>query len=193
MKAGPLFIFGTSLAGKSTLAAQVGGGLGWQPLSTDQFGRHLGRPWTGVPQAVLDFYTNLSDDAVHWFLRVHHDNIWPLLRARLDAMVAAQTGILEGAALRPEKLAQIQLDGSIVLGLWLDPDHLQRRIQRESQAQTHDGPIRAAIDRFTTRCLRENDALADAGRAYGFEVHDVSDPRAADALAAGVTARLEAA
>ena len=98
-----LLIFGTSHVGKSTLAARVGRALGWQVQSTDSLARHPGRPWPEVREPVAEFYSRLTDESVFWFLRVHHENMQPLLRQRIVADCQAGKGsVLEGSALRPE-------------------------------------------------------------------------------------------
>jgi len=92
--------------------------LGWQAISTDSLARHPGRPWPGIPAPVEEYYTALSAETIHWFLKVHHQNIWPLIRPMIDS--SSHTGnpaIFEGAALRPEFISPLL--GSTVAGFLL--------------------------------------------------------------------------
>lgn len=183
MKPGPLLLTGTSHVGKSTCAGKVGAALGWPVVSTDALARHPGRPWLGVPAPVLEFYASLSDDTLHWLLKVHHENMRPIIAARIKAM--RKTGfVLEGAALRPEYLEVWELENATAICLRVEPGVLRARIRTGSDYDRQDGPMRFAIDRFTERSLRENDALAEAALRIGMTVEDITDLTVADALAA---------
>ena len=171
-----LLLLGTSHVGKSTCAAAVAATHGWPVISTDRLGRHPGRPWTGVPQPVLDFYLRLNDDAVHWFLRVHHKNMRPVIHDRLR--IAAETSgyVMEGAALRPEYLAGWNTGRAVAVCLHADDGVICRRIAEASARTDRDRRMRTAIDRFTERSLRENAALTAAARAHDLPLIDTSGP-----------------
>ncbi|WP_026784372.1 hypothetical protein [Pleomorphomonas koreensis] len=191
---GGLLLIGTSHVGKSTCASSVGSALGWPVVSTDALGRHPGRPWTGVPDAVLEFYHRLSDDAVHWFLKVHHENMRPLIGARITALREAGRGfVLEGAALRPEYLAGWPFGDALAVCLRVETDVLRARIRQGSGYARQGEPMRLAIDKFTERSLRENDALAEAAVRLDVPVIDVTDLRDADRLAQRLASRLAGA
>ena len=97
-----MLVLGTSHVGKSTCARGIGNAIGWPVIPTDKLGRHPGRPWTSVPDPVTEFYLRLTDDAIHWFLRVHHENMRPVIHETIKAAREAGGGfIFEGAALRP--------------------------------------------------------------------------------------------
>ncbi len=188
---GALLLIGTSHVGKSTCASNVGSALGRPVVSTDALGRHPGRPWTGVPDAVLEFYHRLSDDAVHWFLKVHHENMRPLIGARITALREAGRGfVLEGAALRPEYLADWPVGDALAVCLHVETDVLRARIRQSSDYDRQGESMRLAIDKFTERSLRENDALAEAAVRLNVPVVDVSDLREADRLAGQLASRL---
>ena len=87
MTSGPscLLLLGTSHVGKSTCARGIGNAIGWPVIATDKLGRHPGRPWTSVPDPVTEFYLRLTDDAIHWFLRVHHENMRPVIQETIKA------------------------------------------------------------------------------------------------------------
>ena len=110
-----ILIAGTSHVGKSTLAGLLSTMLGWQAISTDSLARHPGRPWPGIPAQVEEYYTALSAETIHWFLKVHHQNIWPLIRPMIDSSShSGNPAIFEGAALRPEFISPLL--GSTVAG-----------------------------------------------------------------------------
>lgn len=191
MKRGPLLLTGTSHVGKSTCAGKVGAALGWPVVSTDALARHPGRPWLNVPAPVLEFYASLSDDTLHWFLKVHHENMRPIIAAKIKAMGEAGPGfILEGAALRPEYIDLWELEAATAVCLRVEPGVLRARILTGSDYDRQDAPMRFAIDRFTERSLRENDALAEAALRIGMTVADVTDLTEADALAARLATEL---
>lgn len=190
MTSGPLLIFGTSVSGKTTLANNIAERIGWEVRCSDRMGRHPGRPWAEVPGSVIEFYNCLSNDAIHWFLRVHHENIWPIIREHIEASLLKGRQIIEGAALRPELLAQLNLASASIIGLTLSPGALHSRILRESDYDNRDAPIQRAIDRFAVRCLRENAQVSASAQRHGFAMRDVSEPSAADELAVDLIRQL---
>lgn len=113
-----ILIAGTSHVGKSTLAGLLSEKLGCEAISTDSLARHPGRPWPGIPAPVEDYYTQLSAETIHWFLKVHHQNIWPLIRSLIDnTSGTGNPAIFEGAALRPEFISPLL--GGTVAGVFL--------------------------------------------------------------------------
>ena len=171
-----LLIFGTSHVGKSTLAAQIGDTLGWQVQSTDGMGRHPGRPWPEVKPQVAEFYANLSDDTIYWFLRAHHENMWPLIRDRILEGISLGEGlVIEGSALRPDFLAELTQPEIRRIGLFAESTFLRQRIETESGYQHRDDTARAHIDRFIARSLMDNHQLVEASRNLGLPLLNVSD------------------
>lgn len=189
-----LLLLGTSHVGKSTCAARIGRAAGWPVASTDQLGRHPGRPWTGVPEPVTEFYLRLTDDAIHWFLRVHHENMRPIIQGRIKALCEAGSGfILEGAALRPEYVPDWGIGEAVAVCLHVEPQVLRERIARESHYSRRDGRLKTAIDKFAERSVRENEAFIEAAIRHDIPLMDVTDPEAADRLAVELTSRLAGA
>lgn len=170
-----VLILGTSHVGKTTCATKLAERLGWSLTSTDKLGRHPGRPWTGVPAPVIEFYTSLSDDAIHWFLRVHHQNIQPVIGATIED-VRGSGFILEGAALRPEYLADWNVEDVLAVCLTADDAVLRDRIFATSGYAQQPNDVKTATDRFIERSLRENKALVEAAQAHRVEVIDVFEP-----------------
>jgi len=178
-----VLIFGTSHVGKTTLARRLGEELGWPIVSTDDLARHPGRPWPDVRQPVAEYYARLSDDTIHWFLRVHHDNMWPLLRARIGAACAADRGlVLEGSALRPEHLADLGCPQVQAIGLHAGPDFLRRRIEAESAYSARDAFRRSLIDRFIVRTQRDNALIVEQAGRLGLRLVNVEDQGSLDRL-----------
>jgi 2-phosphoglycerate kinase len=171
-----LLIFGTSHVGKSTLAGRLGAALGWRVTSTDGLARHPGRPWPEVRPPVAEFYSSLSDDTVYWFLRTHHENTWPYLRRWIvDARRETRGNVLEGTALRPEYVAELDRREVLPLGLHADPAFLRRRIESESAYSGQDGPTKLLIDKFIERTLRDNEMIVEAASRLGLPLWNVAD------------------
>ena len=186
-----LLLLGTSHVGKSTCAEAVGRAVGWPVVSTDKLGRHPGRPWTGTPDPVIEFYLRMTDDAIHWFLLMHHENMRPVIQERIRALRVAGAGfVLEGAALRPEHLSGWEVGDALVACLYVEPRVLRERLLSASDHSRQDDRIKVAIDRFAERSLRENEALVQAAIGHGVRVVDVTDPKDADSLAEELASRL---
>lgn len=174
-----ILIAGTSHVGKSTLAGKLAGRLGWASMSTDGLGRHPGRPWLGVPAPVIEFYERLTPETIHWFLKVHHENMWRQVRPMIEAERAAgRRFVLEGAALRPEYVAPLLSDEVFGVLLHAPDDFLLKRMRAASGYETRAPAERIPIDAFIDRSLRENAALRDAAREVGLRMVDVSDEQA---------------
>jgi 2-phosphoglycerate kinase len=193
MPSGPsgLLLLGTSHVGKSTCARGVGSAIGWSVISTDKLGRHPGRPWTGVPDPVTEFYLRLTDDAIHWFLRVHHENMRPVIKETIKAASEAGDGfILEGAALRPEYLPDWEIGEALVICLHAERDALRERIERESIYSQQSDQTKIAIDKFVERSVRENEALVKAAIRHKVLLVDVTDLKNVDRLTRELPSRL---
>ncbi|MEM7487525.1 MAG: AAA family ATPase [Pseudomonadota bacterium] len=177
-----VLIFGTSHAGKSTFARRLGAALGWPVRSTDRMGRHPGRPWPQVPPAVEEHYDRLSDAAILWFHRVHHENMRPLLRQRIDAALAAGTGtVLEGSALRPDLVAELCGARIRAVGLRAPDGVLRDRIAAESGWDGRPPDMRRRIDRFVARSLADGATIAAEAERLALSMVDTSDGAAVEA------------
>ena len=176
-------IFGASHVGKTTLARRLGEAFGWPVVSTDDLARHPGRPWPDVREPVAEYYSRLSDDTIHWFLRVHHENMWPLLRERIVAACAADRGlVIEGSALRPERCAEFGGGQIQAIGLHASADFLRRRIEAESAYSERDTSRRSLIDRFIERTQRDNVLIAEEAGRTGLRLVNVEDQNSLERL-----------
>jgi 2-phosphoglycerate kinase len=170
-----ILIAGTSHVGKSTLACLLSERLRCEAISTDSLARHPGRPWAGIPVPVEEYYAQLSADTIHWFLKVHHQNIWPLIRAMIDRRSGTgTTTIFEGAALRPEFISPL-LD-STVAGVFLhaDNDFLLERMRSEARYQDATAKRQRIMDAFIERSLRENTEMLASAQEHRVPIVDVT-------------------
>ena len=189
-----ILIAGTSHVGKSTLAGLLSTRLGWQAISTDSLARHPGRPWPGIPAQVEEYYTALSAETIHWFLKVHHQNIWPLIRPMIDSSShVGNPAIFEGAALRPEFISPLL--GSTVAGVLLHAgnDFLLERMRSHARYEDATAGQRRIMDAFIERSLRENTEMLASAREHHLPIVDVTSPEALKTLAADLVARATAA
>ncbi|MBS1165659.1 MAG: hypothetical protein H6R00_1684 [Proteobacteria bacterium] len=178
-----ILITGTSHVGKSTLAERLAARLGWNGLSTDTLGRHPGRPWLAIPPEVAEFYERLSPETIHWFLKVHHENMWRQVRPMIEAeRDAGRPFVLEGAALRPEYVAPLLSDQMFGVLLHAEDEVLRNRMHAASDYGQRGSVERRLIDAFVDRSLRENAALCASAREVGLRVVDTTDERAVTGL-----------
>ena len=175
----PKFLIGgTSHVGKSTFAADLSRQLGCDVVQTDKMGRHPGRPWPQVPEAVAAFYDGLSDAHIYWFLRVHHQNMAGGLR---DLICQDRPLVVEGSALRPEVMVSSRVIGAAVL--WAPDEFVTGRIRQESGFLEHPVEVQRRIEVFVRRSVTDNQALRNEAEAHGIAVVDVSQAGAVEALA----------
>lgn len=185
-----LLITGTSHCGKSTLAQRVGAALGWRIMSTDKMGRHPGRPWPSIPAPVEEYYENLTDETIYWFLRVHHTNMWPLLAREIEAQVTTGGGfVLEGSALRPESIATLHHPGVAAVCLHADQSFLAQRMRRESGYQSKSEREKFVIDKFIARSLRDSTESTESARVHGIPLVDIGQSDALEKISEQLVAR----
>jgi 2-phosphoglycerate kinase len=172
-----ILIGGTSHVGKSKLAAHLAARLQWPVTSTDDMARHPGRPWPDPPPQVDEFYAGLSPETIYWFLKVHHDNMWPLIAQRLASAASRQeTLILEGSALRPERMASLRSPEVVACLLHVSPERLVERMHANAAYRDQDRARRAIIDRFIDRSLRDSNALHESARRNDVVIFDAEQP-----------------
>lgn len=188
-----ILIAGTSHVGKSTLAGLLSDRLRCEAISTDSLARHPGRPWPRVPVPVEEYYSQLSAETIHWFLKIHHQNIWPSIRTMIDSRSGTGTpAIFEGAALRPELISPLL--GDEVAGVFLHAgnDFLLERMRCHARYQDAAAEKRRIIDAFIERSLRENTDMLASAQEHRVPVVNVTQPRAFETLLTDLAARAEA-
>lgn len=155
MTARLFLIGGPSHAGKSTLAAAVAKHLDCRCISTDSLARHPGRPWSDPPEQppphVVNHYRDLPVDEMMQSVLDHYRSMWrPLV---LPLVESGERLVLEGSALLPEVVVQLDLQN--VQATWLVASHglLDRRIRAESAYESRDADARFLIDKFAQRAV----------------------------------------
>lgn len=187
-----VLVFGTSHVGKSTLAQRLGERLGWPVHATDKMGRHPGRPWPEVKEPVAEHYARLSDETIHWFVRVHQENIWPYIRHLIcEAILQGGKSIFEGSALRPEFIATLDQGDVVPIGLHGGEAFLRERILTQSDYHRRDAAQKLLIDKFLERSLRQNADFIKRASQLGLPMLDVEDQEALDGFVERVVAEIQ--
>ncbi|MFH0301872.1 hypothetical protein AAFX91_32650 [Bradyrhizobium sp. 31Argb] len=139
----------------------------------------------------MEYYLRLSNDTIHWFLRVHHENMRPVIREKIRTVrQAGESFIFEGAALRPEYVADWEIGDALVVCFQVEDRILRERIMTESRYSEQDEQTKAAIEKFAERSLRENQAFAEASQRQGISLIDVTTPENADRATEELVLRL---
>lgn len=176
-----LLIFGSSNVGKSTLAARIQAALGWNVQSTDGIARHPGRPWPEVRDQVAEYYSSLNDETIYWFLRVHHENMWPHIQHLIAAALDGRAGVvLEGSALRPEYVAEMSHSHLSAIGLYADEQFITARIKAKSQYSQLNPARQMLIDKFLNRTLRDNAEVFESASRLGLPLINVANSEQLD-------------
>ena len=158
-----LLIGGSSHAGKSFLARSLGLSLGCEWLATDGLARHPGRPWLpdhqSVPTHVADHYLSLNAEKLLIDVLRHYKSMWPEVKDLITAHASNPSSdwlILEGSALWPEQVANLNVDA--VRAVWLNAsdDLFESRILGDSQFHSADALGQMMIKKFLQRMLRYN-------------------------------------
>jgi 2-phosphoglycerate kinase len=190
-------IGGTSHAGKSTTARAVAARLGGEALSTDKLARHPGRPWPTptwvVPDHVAEHYRTLTPEELIASVLAHYGRMWPMARDLIEARVAdvnAAPLVLEGSALWPDLVAELDLPG--VRAVWLTADDalFDARIRRESRLEEADAAGRQLIERFAARTRLYNARMLEQARLLGLPLVEVTAAMSEDEVTDAVLAAL---
>jgi 2-phosphoglycerate kinase len=170
-----VLLAGTSHVGKSTLATRLADALGCVVISTDRLARHPGRPWPSIPRPVIEYYERLTPETIYWFLRAHHENMWPALKQIIDDQKLTEGAlVLEGSALRPEYIAPLLSDTVIGLCLHAPEAFLRERMQVEAGYSEASDADRLVMDKFIGRSLRDNAEMHDSAVDHGLTLVDAS-------------------
>ena len=174
-------IGGTSHAGKSTTARAVAARLGGEALSTDKLARHPGRPWPTptwvVPDHVAEHYRTLTPDELIVSVLAHYGRVWPMARELIEARAADESAaplVLEGSALWPELVAELDMPG--VRAVWLTADDalFDARIRRESRHAEAKPAGRQLIESFAARTRLYNVRMVAQARRLGLPLVEVA-------------------
>lgn len=172
-----ILIGGASHVGKTRIAAQLAQRLGWRCVSTDDLGRHPGRPWESPTEAVQEMYQTLSPETLHWLLRIHHQNIWASIEQQLaEARIGGLPIVLEGNALRPELMHQQMISGTRAVCLTAPEALLRDRIWTACGHDQAAPELRKQVRSFLGRSLIDNKVMSEAAQRHGVEVINVANP-----------------
>ncbi|ARF77143.1 hypothetical protein B7C62_13505 [Kitasatospora albolonga] len=168
-----VLIGGTSNTGKSTVAAAVADRLGFEHRSTDGLARHPGRPWRTpdheVPPHVAEHYATLTTDELLASVLAHYERLWPRIEELITARVrgAGPGLVLEGSALRPERVARLAVPRTAAVWLTADAVVVRDRVRTAGRyAQATEGE-RLLMDRFLARTGRYQELMLEAVEALG--------------------------
>lgn len=176
-----VLVGGTSHVGKSTLAESLAAELGWRRVSTDSLARHPGRPWRQrpdtVPDHVAEHYLSLSvDELLEDVLRHYRVNVWP----KVEAIVASCPNddstagvIIEGSALWPEFVVDLDFDRIAALWLTASNDVITQRIYGESLYRSKTCREKTMIDKFIGRTLAYDALMVQVAERHGLTLVDV--------------------
>ena len=176
-----VLIGGSSHSGKSSLAESLAVALGWTHISTDSLARHPGRPWKPAPEKVPDHvaehYLTLSvEELIEDVLRHYWVNVWPkveeIVASHSDETSAAGI-VLEGSALWPEFVSDLDFDKVAALWLTADEEVIRQRIYAGSLYRSKPTRERIMIDKFVKRTLIYNARMVTAANRQGFTLVDV--------------------
>ena len=191
-------IGGTSHAGKSTTARAVAAQLGGEAVSTDSLARHPGRPWPTptwvVPDHVAEHYRTLTPDELIASVLAHYGRMWPMVRETIETRAAdgdAAPLVLEGSALWPEFVAELDLPS--VRAVWLTADDalFDARIRHESRYDEAQPAGRQLIESFAARTRLYNTAMLAHVRRLGLPLVEVTAAMSPDEVTGAVLAALD--
>ena len=176
-----ILIGGTSHVGKSALSKSLGVALGWDHLSTDSLARHPGRPWKPAPEKVPDHvaehYLTLSvEELFEDVLRHYWVNVWPkveeIVASHSDETSAAGI-VLEGSALWPEFVSDLDFDKVAALWLTAGEEVIRQRIYAGSRYSSRSPRERMMIDKFIKRTIAYNTQMVAAANRQDFTLLEV--------------------
>lgn len=161
-----LLIGGSSHIGKSTVAGSLARRLGWDVTSTDSLARHPGRPWRvgdrEVPAHVDEHYSSLAVEELLIDVLAHYRRLWSGIQAIITKRMqdGASAGlILEGSALWPESVAELNLEALRAVWLTGSDDLFRNRIYRGSGFERASPHERLLIQQFLDRTILYNERM----------------------------------
>ncbi|GHB17711.1 hypothetical protein GCM10007094_01630 [Pseudovibrio japonicus] len=99
----------------------------------------------------------------------------------IGTMAETEQGvIMEGCALRPELMVQLNTPACLSVCLYDEPAALTARIYRTSAYETRPPDTKACIDAFVERSLLDNDAQVEAAKAHQIQLIKSTDHEAID-------------
>ncbi|MFJ4837577.1 hypothetical protein [Streptomyces sp. NPDC088746] len=180
-----VLIGGTSNVGKSAVARAVADRLGFECLSTDNLARHPGRPWRTpeweVPPHVAEHYGSLTVDELIRSVLDHYDRLWPRIEELITARAAEDgtgTGlVLEGSALRPVPVAELEVRHTAAVWLTADEAVVRARVRTAGRYEAATTAEQHLMDQFLARTGRYQELMLDAVDRLGLDRVDTGAGR----------------
>lgn len=183
MTSGPkiVLISGASHIGKSTLSESLASLPGWNSMSTDQLGRHPGRPWANhrrpsVSERVIEHFTSLSPEELVEDLLEFQRRMWSTIERIITHRLTVHSLTrlaFEGSALLPENTGKVQGEHAKALCLAASPEFLKRRIHESSGYSTLSTERTHLVDKFIKRNVLLNERYVEMAKSNGVTVVDV--------------------
>ena len=133
---------------------------------------------------VAKHYLSLSvDELLEDVLHHYRVNFWPKVEAIVASHSndASETGVvLEGSALWPKFVTDLNFDRVAALWLTASDDVLRQRIHDESMYGSKSSRARTMVDKFLGRTLAYNSLMIDVVSRHGFVLVDVSQSSVAE-------------
>jgi hypothetical protein len=155
--------------------------LGGEAISTDSLARHPGRPWPTPtwtpPDHVAEHYRTLTPDELLASVLDHYRRMWPSVRERIETRAAdldARPLVLEGSALWPELVVELDLPGVRAVWLTADAAVLDARIRGESRFDQAEPVGRQLIESFAARTRLYNATMLAHVRRLGLPLVEVT-------------------
>lgn len=195
-----VLIGGTSNVGKSTVARAVADRLGFECLSTDKLARHPGRPWRTpeweVPPHVAEHYGTLTVDELIRSVLDHYERLWP----RIEELITARAGecgtgtglVLEGSALLPVPVAELEVRRTAAVWLTADDAVVRARVRTAGRYETATAAEQHLMDQFLARTGRYQELMLDAVDRLGLDRVDTGAGRSVAESADSVLAAVDA-
>ncbi|MDL4821511.1 AAA family ATPase [Actinomadura opuntiae] len=191
-----VLIGGTSNTGKSTVAQAVAEKLGFEHRSTDYLARHPGRPWRTpeheVRPHVVEHYATLSTDELIASVLDHYERLWPRIEEIVTAHATGPGLVLEGSALWPVRVANLNVPHTGAVWFTADPAVLRARVHASGHYDGATPEERHLMDRFLARTERYQTLMLDDVERLGLDRIDTGTGRTVPELADAVLAAVHA-
>lgn len=186
-----ILIGGAPMTGKSTVARLVAGQLGYGCLSTDDIGQAIEAVTTPQSHPALhgmagqdyrEYYVTRTVQQLIADADRRHAALWPALQRVILAHADWGTPlVMEGWALQPQAVAQLQHQA--VRSIWLVTDEqlLAHRV-RQDDFWRGASDEQGMIDRFLGRSIACNTRIREVARRLGLPVVSVSTDQTAEML-----------
>lgn len=164
-----ILIGGSSHTGKSTLSQFLAEKLKWSYRTTDKLARHPGRPWIAPSRQVYDrnaeYYLSLTiEELLADVLDHYRNNVWPKIQSIVTSHatdLSSERLIMEGSALWPESVANLNLSNVASIYLTASDDLFEQRIRFAANYDDVTTREKKLIDKFLRRTIAYNKRMME--------------------------------